>query len=104
MCDLLRFITVVVILSLIVVLVFLQALEVPAGVTKATVPDLIEGQPYQFRVRAINKAGPGEPSNETPVVVTRPRHLAPKIDRTNLIELRVRDVVVNTGTDLVGSG
>ncbi|KAF2885739.1 hypothetical protein ILUMI_20443 [Ignelater luminosus] len=67
-----------------------KALEVPAGQTKATVPDLIEGQPYQFRVRAVNAAGPGEPSNETPTIIAKPRNLAPKIDRTNLIEVRIK--------------
>ena len=32
---------------------------------KATVPDLREGNVYQFRVKAVNKAGPGEPSEPT---------------------------------------
>ncbi|XP_025833492.1 twitchin isoform X4 [Agrilus planipennis] len=67
-----------------------KAVEVPAGQLKATVPDLIEGQPYQFRVRAVNAAGPGEPSNETPTIIAKPRNLAPKIDRTNLIEIRIK--------------
>ncbi|ERL85176.1 hypothetical protein D910_02598 [Dendroctonus ponderosae] len=67
-----------------------KALEVPSDKLKATVPDLIEGQPYQFRVRAVNAAGPGEPSNETPTIIAKPRNLAPKIDRTNLIEIKIR--------------
>lgn len=67
-----------------------KALEVPSDQLKATVPDLIEGQPYQFRVRAVNAAGPGEPSNETPTIIAKPRNLAPKIDRTNLIEVKIR--------------
>ncbi len=31
-----------------------KAVEVPADKLTATVPDLIEGQPYEFRVRAVN--------------------------------------------------
>lgn len=71
-----------------------KALEVPAfgseGPVKATVGDLIENQPYEFRVRAVNKAGPSEPSNQTPVIYAKPRNLAPKIDRTNLIDMKVK--------------
>lgn len=67
-----------------------KALEVPASETSATVPDLIEGQPYEFRVRAVNKAGPGEPSDATPTIIAKPRNLAPHIDRTNLIEIRIK--------------
>lgn len=65
-------------------------MEVPADITSATVPDLIEGQPYEFRVRAVNKAGPGEPSDATPTIIAKPRNMAPKIDRTNLIDMRIK--------------
>lgn len=67
-----------------------KALDVPPDQTKATVGDLIEGQPYEFRVRAVNAAGPGDPSNETPTIIAKPRNMAPKIDRTNLIEVRIK--------------
>lgn len=67
-----------------------KALEVPAELTKARVPDLMEGQGYEFRVRAVNKAGPSDPSNETPIIVCKPRNLPPKIDRTNLNDIRLK--------------
>lgn len=67
-----------------------KALEVPSDQTKATVPDLIEGQAYEFRVSAINAAGPGEPSDATPPIIAKPRNKAPLIDRTNLIEVRIK--------------
>ncbi|KAI5639981.1 immunoglobulin i-set domain-containing protein [Phthorimaea operculella] len=67
-----------------------KAVEVPAGQTTATVPDLIEGQTYEFRVKAVNKAGPGEPSESTHPIVAKPRNLAPKIDRTNLIDIKIK--------------
>lgn len=48
-------------------------MDVPPSQTTASVPDLVQGQAYEFRVRAVNKAGPGEPSNETPPTVAKPR-------------------------------
>ena len=67
-----------------------KAAEVPAGQTNARVPDLIEGTTYEFRVRAVNAAGPGEPSDATVPVVAKPRNLAPKIDRSTLIQVRIK--------------
>ncbi|CAH2099215.1 unnamed protein product [Euphydryas editha] len=67
-----------------------KALEVPADKTTCTVPDLVEGQTYEFRVRAVNKAGPGVPSDSTHPIVAKPRNLAPKIDRTNLIDIKIK--------------
>ncbi|XP_023314705.1 twitchin isoform X11 [Trichogramma pretiosum] len=72
-----------------------KALEVPAfgdadTPVRATVGDLIEGQPYEFRVRAVNQAGPSEPSNQTPVIYAKPRNQAPRIDRTNLNDIKIK--------------
>lgn len=44
---------------------FVKAAEVTGNVCKGKVPKLENGQQYQFRVRAVNKAGPGEPSEES---------------------------------------
>lgn len=67
-----------------------KALTVPADKTTATVPNLIEGEPYVFQVRAINAAGPGEESNPTNTIVCKPRNMAPHIDRTNLNDIRIK--------------
>lgn len=56
----------------------------------ATVPNLTEGESYQFQVRAINSAGPGEASDPTPIIVTKPRNLAPKIDRSTLNDVTIK--------------
>ncbi|XP_058467261.1 twitchin isoform X5 [Malaya genurostris] len=67
-----------------------RKMQVPADAKEATVPDLIEGQKYEFRVRAINDAGASDPSNATPPVICKPKNQPPKIDRTNLIDVRIK--------------
>ena len=62
-------------------------LTVDGDTPNARVPDLIEGLQYEFRVRAINKGGASEPSDATHPHVARPKNMAPKIDRTNMIEV-----------------
>lgn len=47
--------------------------EIPNGETKGTVPGLTYGETYKFRVKAVNKVGPGEPSNTTDPVTCKPR-------------------------------
>ncbi len=41
--------------------------------TKASVPGLKEGQTYEFRVKAVNKAGPGEPSEASKPIIAKDR-------------------------------
>ena len=44
----------------------------------------------RFRVKAVNKAGPGPPSEPSEDVTCKTRNAPPVIDRTNLDFLRVR--------------
>lgn len=52
---------------------FVKAAEIQGNVCKGKVPKLEEGNTYQFRVRAVNKAGPGEASEETMPHVAKAR-------------------------------
>lgn len=63
----------------------------PGDQCKGTVPHLDENTEYEFRVRAINEAGPSEPSKPSKMVMTKPRKLPPKIDRKNLRNLTVKE-------------
>lgn len=67
-----------------------KAAVVDGPLCEARVPDLIEGLDYQFRVKAVNQAGPGNPSDPSEMVTTKPRHLIPKIEH-------IRDVTVHAG-------
>lgn len=44
---------------------WVKAAEVVGDINNGIVPGLTEGNQYEFRVRAVNKAGPGEPSEPT---------------------------------------
>lgn len=52
---------------------WVNAVHVPAGQTSTTVPDLTEGQEYEFRVIAVNAAGQSEPSEPSDLVTAKPR-------------------------------
>lgn len=67
-----------------------RALDVPADQCKATIPDLVEGQTYKFRVSAVNAAGTGEPSDSTPPIIAKARNKPPIIDRSSLVEVRIK--------------
>lgn len=50
-----------------------KATEVPADQLEARVEDLKERGEYQFRIRAVNKAGPGEPSDASKMQIIKHR-------------------------------
>lgn len=53
--------------------------RVPASETSTTVDGLKEGTQYEFRIRAVNKAGPGEPSDATKPIIAKSRFVKPFI-------------------------
>lgn len=50
-----------------------KASEVPGDVTEARVEDLKERGEYQFRIVAVNKAGPSEPSDASKTQIIKHR-------------------------------
>ena len=67
-----------------------RAHEVPGGQLKCTVPNLVEFETYEFRIKAINAGGMSEPSNEVGPVTCKARNQPPRIDRTGLMEVRCK--------------
>lgn len=81
---------------------WVNAAKVPAGRTEGRVPDLTEGQDYEFRVIAENLAGQSEPSEPSDVVTAKPRNLAPKII-SPLPDIRIKaGLIVHTDIAFVG--
>jgi len=58
--------------------------------TKAKCTDLEEHCKYRFRMRAVNRAGPGEPSEPSKEVTCKTRNAPPVIDRTNMDDVKVK--------------
>lgn len=70
---------------------WVKAADVKGKDCSGTVDGLEPGQTYEFRVKAVNAAGPGDPSGASKPVTAKPRKLAPKIDRKNLNKITVRE-------------
>lgn len=69
---------------------WVDACTTPGDRTTGKVTNVEEGHEYEFRIVAVNKAGPSEPSDPSKSVVAKPRFLAPHIDRKNLQKKVVR--------------
>jgi hypothetical protein len=67
-----------------------EVLTTDSPACKASVTGLQEGQTYKFRVRALNKAGPSEPSDPTKPHVAKARFLKPLINRDKMQPIKVR--------------
>ncbi|EJW78469.1 hypothetical protein WUBG_10622 [Wuchereria bancrofti] len=69
---------------------WMPCVTIAGNMTKATAANLTPGETYQFRVRAVNKSGKGEPSDPTREIIAKPKKLAPKINLAGLFDIRVR--------------
>lgn len=47
--------------------------EIQGDMLEGTIPNLKENNQYEFRVSAVNKAGPGEPSDPTKPICAKNR-------------------------------
>lgn len=69
---------------------WVKGIEVPADQLKGTCPKLKENSTYEFRVRAINKAGPGEPSDATKPIIAKCRFVKPFIIGNDLVSIIIK--------------
>ena len=69
---------------------YLMAIDTDTDECLMKVTDLTENSKYRFRVKAVNKAGIGPPSEPSEEVTCKLRNAPPLIDRTNLENIRVR--------------
>lgn len=80
-----------------------KAAEIPGGKTSGTVPNLTEGDEYEFRVIAVNEGGESEPSVVSKPVTAKHRKLPPKI-KSNLRDLKIKaGQPLNLDVEFVGA-
>lgn len=67
-----------------------KAADVSGNKCETRVTGLSDNIPYQFRVKAVNKAGQSKPSEPSEPVTAKARYVAPRIDRTNLKNITIK--------------
>ncbi|XP_071942196.1 twitchin-like isoform X2 [Antedon mediterranea] len=67
-----------------------DAVTVPATETSATVPDLVEGDKYEFRVLAKNAKGLGKPSQSSGIITAEDHPEEPQLDIGDLTDFKVK--------------
>ncbi|ESO91796.1 hypothetical protein LOTGIDRAFT_91265, partial [Lottia gigantea] len=72
---------------------WMDAISVPANNLSATIPNLMEGEEYEFRVKGVNAIGPGDASRPTNLVKAEDQPCKPKLDMS-----AVRGITVKAGT------
>ena len=75
---------------------WMVALVTDDATPEVTIKDLGENNKYQFRVKAVNKAGPSEPSMETDEVVCKIQKQRPVVNRDS-----IKPVCVSAGQTIV---
>lgn len=69
---------------------WIKGKEIEGNVLQGTIDGLKEGQQYEFRIRAVNKGGPGEPSDPTKPIIAKSRFVKPFIVGDGLNNLVVK--------------
>ena len=69
---------------------WMKAMDTDTDECNAKVTDLTENSKYRFRVKAVNRAGAGPPSEPSEEVTCKTRNAPPVIDRSNLDGIRIR--------------
>ncbi|XP_064634017.1 twitchin-like isoform X9 [Lineus longissimus] len=72
---------------------FKPVFKEPIEGLQTTIPDLVEGEECEFRIVAVNEAGPGDPSKPTDMIKVENQPEKPKINTKDV----PREIVVKAG-------